>query len=273
LNNENRQNAATEAENVTILGAGSLPRRSGGGRSGGALTLNQRRRLNHRECAIADARLARRFPSCLIRTISAIHLVLCLLVLFVQFWTSARVGRERQWVRSVNTYGYICALLAGLAGCSGIALFLQQSKNRAICFLCMSVGTASSCCYLLTFYTSYFAEIRMLPSAKGCIEEYDKHPDFKVPFACMTFLTLVGFFNAFISILVVSTLINRARACWWSCDPCHLCQMDEEIEETLEEDLPDAPLETTVPSTSTNRFSTQFEMPPAYFDHPPPYKP
>ena len=49
--------------------------------------------------------------------------------------------------------------------------------------------------------------------------------------------------------------------------------MDEEIEETLEEDLPDAPLETTVPSTSTNRFSTQFEMPPAYFDHPPPYKP
>ena len=38
---------------------------------------------------------------------------------------SARVGRERQWVRSVNTYGYICALLAGLAGCSGIALFLQ----------------------------------------------------------------------------------------------------------------------------------------------------
>jgi len=244
-------------------------------------TLMQRRRLSLREAAIADARLATKFPARIVQILSGFHLFSCFLVLFIQFWTSSRVHAAYHWVRSVNTYGYMCALLSGLAGCTGIALYLQQSKVRAMAFLSMCVSSAFTCCYLLTFYTTYFAEIRMFVSAQGCIEKYNKHPSFKVPFACMTILTLLEFFCSFASVVVISTIINRARACWWSCDPCAMCHMEGDVENPLDEEERgmEEDEETniddviSVTPNSRFRFTPRFELPPSYYDHPPPYKP
>lgn len=241
------------------------------------VALSRRRQSSRRECAAADARLATKFPSVAVRALSAVHLVICLLVLFVQFWTSTLLQAEYHWVRSVNTYGYMCALLSGLAGCSGIALYLQQSKIRAMSFLGMSVSAAFISCYLLTFYTTYFAEIRMFVSAQGCIEKYNKHPNYRLPFLCMTILALVEFFAAFVSVVITSTIINRARACWWSCDPCTTCQIDEDLEAALDEEAGEGEEEESRLGDLSNspfQFAPPFEMPPSYSRSlPPPYKP
>lgn len=247
-------------------------------RRSAASSLERRRRYYQCETEITEERLSRRFPTRTVVALSALHLIVCVIVLFVQFWTSSRVAAHNMgadftalnWAKSVNTYGYMSALLAGLAGCAGIAVYLRQSKVRAIWFLSMSVSAVLIACYLLTFYTSYFAEIRFFVSAQGCIEKYDKDPNFKLPFALMTVLMLLEFFFASISIVVLGTVINRARACWWSCDPCAICQLDEDLEITLEE-AEEGAVDDYVGVASSPRLA--FEMPPSYLDRPPPYKP
>jgi len=239
-----------------------------------------------------ENRLLHQFPFKVVQSLSISHMIAGLLILFVQFWTSVRIqaNLDTIWVRSVNTYGYLCALLSCLAGCSGLALFFQQSKIRCMVFLAVSVSVGLCCGYLLSFYTTYFTEIRMFVSAQGGCKIV-KRPHYQEPFACMTFLALAEFFIALVSVLVTSTIINRARACWLRCSFCDICQ-HQDMEDLEAQPRPvglssnpsvsaivnalgalenDVALSLGLGTSPRRLVST--DSPPSYASQPPPYKP